>query len=236
MPREKPDTGSSARSSRPARSSAARPTRGDIGQAVELARRTSRFSRAVSSGYRRDRARACRCGRGSGAGLARPCGRRTRRARTTAPPAWPRMASSVDLPAPFGPSRPRISPASQRERDLGERLAAPEVPGQSTTVRLSKIVRHAAEALVAGSLGDESGLGRGRAPGPRLIEPAAVDGASRRGVRRCWRRLRSSATSSRISRSRRRLRACACADLSGRPASSRTTGRSPHQEARPTTA
>ena len=39
-----------------------------------------------------------------------------------------RMESSVDLPAPFGPSRPRISPALAVEGDLRERLAAAEVP------------------------------------------------------------------------------------------------------------
>ena len=56
----------------------------------------------------------------------------SRRARRSAPPrpwagrAWTSMPSSVDLPAPFGPSRPTISPGAIAQRDVRQR-AAPAV-------------------------------------------------------------------------------------------------------------
>jgi len=109
IPREKPWTSSSARSVRPARSSAA----STIARSVRpyIRAKNVRFCRAESSGYRYN-----------------SCARRPIRRRSAAPASGARrppnltsplvgianVASSpisVDLPAPFGPSRPTMSPA-----------------------------------------------------------------------------------------------------------------------------
>ena len=64
----------------------------------------------------------------AGARLAPRFARRTRPGPSDGVSSVARIASSVDLPAPFGPSRPTMSPALAVESDLRERLAAAEVP------------------------------------------------------------------------------------------------------------
>ena len=56
----------------------------------------------------------------------------------------PRMASSVDLPAPFGPSSPTMSPRVTGERDLRQRLAAAVVTGQGGDREALEVADHAA--------------------------------------------------------------------------------------------
>ena len=109
MPREKPDTSSSPRSDSPAAASAPRPPIAAASMPYSCAKNV-RFWRAVSSGYR---CSSC---------ASRPIWRTQRRTqgargrspyRTSPLVGATRVAGMpirVDLPAPFGPSRPTISP------------------------------------------------------------------------------------------------------------------------------
>ena len=61
---------------------------------------------------------------------------------------------SVDLPAPFGPSRPRISPRRRFERDAGEGSTPTEVPGhvgEANGVEIDRRHHAARPARSAGS-------------------------------------------------------------------------------------
>ena len=54
------------------------------------------------------------------------------------------MPISVDLPAPFGPSRPTMSPASSGERDVRHGAAPAEVPrdvGQLDAIETRSLTR-----------------------------------------------------------------------------------------------
>ena len=87
-----------------------------------------------------------------------------------------RTFTSVVLPAPFGPIRPRISPCAERDVDAVERLHALEVNGDA-----ERLEAHGPSALRepdpgGGGQGASGGRGDVRAswPGLRLRERQTV--------------------------------------------------------------
>ena len=134
--------------------------------------------------------------------------RRTRRVRSRRASSVARMASSVDLPAPFGPSSPTMSPAARGEGDVGQRPPTAEVPPDAARRRRGRSRRSRRRSRTAGQpveLGVDLLGGRhqtialGRRPRARA--------APRPALRRRWRRSRRA--DARAPRPERRARACA---------------------------
>ena len=100
------------------------------------------------------------------------------------------MASSVDLPAPFGPSRPTISPAVAGERDLRQRLAPAEVARDIDDGEAVEVARSRRRRLrLPPAAADRARRSRARAR--RSARCKRASSASDSGF---CRRLRSSAT------------------------------------------